>query len=46
MTQIIFWANLFFGYFFITSDFIEVLSAFIILTLIIASIVKRFLSEY
>lgn len=46
MTQAIFWANLFFGYFFITSDFLAVLSAFIILALIICAITSRFLDEY
>lgn len=46
MTQIIFWANLFFGYFFIVSDFLAVLCAFLIITLIIASIIRWFLTEY
>jgi hypothetical protein len=46
MTQITFWSNLFFGYFFIVSDFIVVFCAFLILVLILASILERFLKEY
>jgi len=47
MTQAIFWKNLFYGYFFIFGEeYLFALMGFIILTLIVACIVKRYLIEY
>lgn len=47
MGQATFWGNLFFGYFFIVGEeYLFALMGFIILTLLVACIIKRFLVEY
>jgi len=47
MTQAIFWANLFFGYFWIVGEqYLFALMSFIVLTVILGCITKRFLGGY
>jgi len=47
MTQAIFWANLFYGYFFIFGEeYLWTLMAFIILALVFACLIRKFLIEY
>ena len=46
MIQATFWANLFYGYFFIVGEeYLFALMGFIILTLIFACLIKRFLID-